>query len=913
MFGGLAKSLFGSSNDRYVRSLNPILAKIAGFEPTLKAMSDEELSAQTVKFRERLENGEKLDSILPEAFATVREAGVRVLGMRHFDVQMIGGIVLHRGEIAEMRTGEGKTLVATLATYLNALPGKGVHVITVNDYLARRDAEWMGQIYRFLGLTVGVIVPNLADHQRREAYASDITYGTNNEFGFDYLRDNMKYDRASMVQRPFAMAIVDEVDSVLIDEARTPLIISGPTDDKSELYIGVDAIVKQLSPELYEKDEKQKSIVLTEEGMETVERMLETAGLLKGANLYDFENTQVVHHLNQSLRANVMYKRDIDYIVKDGKVVIIDEFTGRMMDGRRWSDGLHQAVEAKEGVTIEPENQTLASITFQNYFRMYPKLAGMTGTAATEAPEFYDIYKMNVVSIPTNVPVKRIDQDDEFYKTMQDKFIAIARTIREHAAKGQPVLVGTVSIEKSELLSEYLTKEGVDHSVLNARFHEQEAHIVAQAGRLGAVTIATNMAGRGTDIQLGGNLEFRVEAELADMPEGPEREAAIAQIKAEIAAEKQRVLEAGGLFVLGTERHESRRIDNQLRGRSGRQGDPGLSRFYLSLDDDLLRIFGPDTLFAKMMRNNIADGEAIGSKWLTKAIETAQKKVEARNYDIRKQVVEYDDVMNDQRKVIYEQRADIMDADTVGDVVEDMRAETVNDLVGTACPPETYPEQWDIEGLKTRAQEMLGIEAPVEQWIAETDGIEPEDVENRIRDLATARVTEKSDQLDPETWTSIEKSILLQNLDHHWKEHLAMLDALRQVVHLRAYAQKTPINEYKQEAFAMFERMLGAIREDVTRTLAWAEFQFQAPPGLPELPDFLTTHIDPLTGLDNSADWDAGSAGLISNELPAMQIPRPTGEALGDDPANWVGRVNRNAPCPCGSGRKYKQCHGAVV
>jgi preprotein translocase subunit SecA len=913
MFGGLAKSLFGSSNDRYVRSLNPILAKIEGFEPTLKAMSDDELAAQTVKFRERLANGEKLDAILPEAFATVREAGVRVLGMRHFDVQMIGGIVLHRGEIAEMRTGEGKTLVATLACYLNALPGNGVHVITVNDYLARRDSEWMGQIYRFLGLTVGVIVPNLADHQRREAYASDITYGTNNEFGFDYLRDNMKYDRASMVQRPFAMAIVDEVDSVLIDEARTPLIISGPTDDKSELYVGVDAIVKQLAPELYEKDEKQKSIVLTEEGIEAAERMLEDAGLLKGSNLYDFENTQVVHHLNQSLRANVMYKRDIDYIVKDGKVVIIDEFTGRMMDGRRWSDGLHQAVEAKEGVQIEPENQTLASITFQNYFRMYPKLSGMTGTAATEAPEFFDIYKMNVVTIPTNVSVKRIDQEDEFYKTMQDKFIAIARTIREHAVKGQPVLVGTVSIEKSELLSEYLTKEGVDHSVLNARFHEQEAHIVAQAGRLGAVTIATNMAGRGTDIQLGGNLEFRVEAELGEMPEGPERDAAVAQIKAEIAAEKARVLEAGGLFVLGTERHESRRIDNQLRGRSGRQGDPGLSRFYLSLDDDLLRIFGPDTLFAKMMRNNIADGEAIGSKWLTKAIETAQKKVEARNYDIRKQVVEYDDVMNDQRKVIYEQRADIMDADTVGDVVEDMRAEAVNDIVGAACPPETYPEQWDIEGLKTRAHEMLGIEAPVEEWIATQDGIEPEDVEIRIRELASARVNAKSGDLDPETWTSIEKSILLQNLDHHWKEHLAMLDALRQVVHLRAYAQKTPINEYKQEAFAMFERMLVAIREDVTRTLAWAEFQFQAPPELPELPDFLTTHIDLLTGLDNSADWDAGSAGLISNQLPPMQIPRPAGDALGDDPASWEGRVNRNAPCPCGSGRKYKQCHGAVV
>lgn len=913
MFRGLAKSLFGSSNDRYVRSLNPILAKIAGFEPTLQALSDDDLAAQTVKFRERLANGEKLDAILPEAFATVREASRRVLGMRHFDVQMIGGIVLHRGEIAEMRTGEGKTLVATLATYLNALPGKGVHVITVNDYLARRDAEWMGQIYRFLGLTVGVIVPNLADHQRREAYAADITYGTNNEFGFDYLRDNMKYDRASMVQRPFAMAIVDEVDSVLIDEARTPLIISGPTDDKSELYIGVDAIVKQLTPDLYEKDEKQKSVVLTEDGIETAERALEAAGLLHGGNLYDFENTQVVHHLNQALRANTMYKRDIDYIVKDGKVVIIDEFTGRMMDGRRWSDGLHQAVEAKEGVTIEPENQTLASITFQNYFRMYPKLAGMTGTAATEAPEFFDIYKMNVVTIPTNVPVQRIDQDDEFYKTLQDKFIAIARAIRDHAAKGQPVLVGTVSIEKSELLSDYLKKEGVDHSVLNARFHEQEAHIVAQAGRLGAVTIATNMAGRGTDIQLGGNLEFRVEAELGDMPEGPERDAAIDQIKAEIAAEKQKVLEAGGLFVLGTERHESRRIDNQLRGRSGRQGDPGLSRFYLSLDDDLLRIFGPDTLFAKMMRNNIADGEAIGSRWLTKAIETAQKKVEARNYDIRKQVVEYDDVMNDQRKVIYEQRADIMDADTVGDVVIDMRAEAVNDLVGTACPPETYPEQWDVEGLKTRVHDMLGVEAPVDAWIAEQDGIEPQDIEARILDLATARVTAKSDQLDPESWTSIEKSILLQNLDHHWKEHLAMLDALRQVVHLRAYAQKTPINEYKQEAFAMFERMLIAIREDVTRTLAWAEFQFQAPPELPELPDFLTTHIDALTGLDNSADWDAGSAGLISNELPPMQIPRPTGDALGEDPASWEGRVNRNAPCPCGSGRKYKQCHGAVV
>ncbi|UIJ44259.1 preprotein translocase subunit SecA [Sphingomonas cannabina] len=912
MLGGIAKSLFGSSNDRYVKSLRGIVDKINGFEPAMQAMSDEELAQQTARFRERLENGEKLDAILPEAFATVREAGVRVLGMRHFDVQMIGGIVLHRGEIAEMRTGEGKTLVATLATYLNALPATGVHVVTVNDYLARRDAEWMGQIYRFLGLSVGVIVPNLSDHERREAYHSDITYGTNNEFGFDYLRDNMKYDREAMVQRPFNFAIVDEVDSILIDEARTPLIISGPTDDKSELYISVDAIVKQLTSDDYEKDEKQKSIILTEDGTEKAERMLEAAGLLQGANLYDFENTQVVHHLNQALRANMMFKRDTDYIVKDGKVIIIDEFTGRMMDGRRWSDGLHQAVEAKEGVNIEPENQTLASITFQNYFRMYPKLSGMTGTAATEAAEFYDIYKMNVVTIPTNVPVQRIDEDDEFYKDTQDKFKAIAKKIREHAEKGQPVLVGTVSIEKSELLSEFLRQENVKHEVLNARFHESEAHIVAQAGRLGAVTVSTNMAGRGTDIQLGGNVEFRINDELAEMPEGPERDAAIERIKAEVAEEKQKVLAAGGLFVLGTERHESRRIDNQLRGRSGRQGDPGLSRFYLSLDDDLLRIFGPDTLFARMMRSNMAEGEAIGSKWLTKAIETAQKKVEARNYDIRKQVVEYDDVMNDQRKVIYEQRADIMDAETVDDVVVDMRAETVNAIVGEACPVGSYPEQWNVEGLKEQVRDTLGIEVPVDDWLKE-DAVDPEMIEERIREQADAHVNAKAAELDEQTWIGVEKSILLQHLDHHWKEHLAMLDALRQVVHLRAYAQKTPINEYKQEAFAMFERMLGNIREDVTRTLAHAQFRLQPPPDLPELPDFITSHLDPFTGEDNSADWDAGSAGLIAATLPPLAIPQPQGETLlGEDPESWKGVVSRNAPCPCGSGRKYKHCHGAL-
>jgi preprotein translocase subunit SecA len=669
----------------------------------------------------------------------------------------------------------------------------------------------------------------------------------------------------------------------------------------------VYAIVKQIAHEDYELDEKQRSVILTEDGTEKVERILETAGLLEGANLYDFENTQVVHHLNQALRANVVYKRDTDYIVKDGKVVIIDEFTGRMMDGRRWSDGLHQAVEAKEGVNIEPENQTLASITFQNYFRMYPKLGGMTGTAATEAPEFFQIYKMNVVSIPTNLPVKRIDEDDEFYKNLTDKFAAITVAIREAAERGQPVLVGTVSIEKSELLSEYLQREKVDHKVLNARYHEQEAHIVAQAGRLGAVTIATNMAGRGTDIQLGGNLEFRLQDEHPDMPEGPEKDAVVARLKEEIEAEKQQVLAAGGLFVLGTERHESRRIDNQLRGRSGRQGDPGLSRFYLSLDDDLLRIFGPQTMFAKMMNKNLADGEAIVSPWISKAIETAQKKVEARNYDIRKQVVEYDDVMNDQRKVVYEQRADIMDAETVDDVVADMRAETVNALVADACPPNSYPEQWDVEGLKIRTGEMLGLDLPFDDWMQE-EAVEPDMLAERIQAAADAAVAAKSASIDPEQWHSIEKSVLLQSLDHHWKEHLATLDALRQVIHLRAYAQKTPINEYKSEAFALFERMLVAIREEVTRVLGHARFM-PAEQELPELPDFVTSHFDPLTGEDDTLDLDAGSLGLVTTRVPRFQFAQPDAEF---DPAEWEGKISRNAPCPCGSGRKYKHCHGAL-
>ena len=912
MLGNVAKAIFGSSNDRYVKSLGGLVSKINGFESTVSALTDAELANQTVLFRARLEEGEKLDALIPEAFATVREAAVRVLGQRHYDVQMVGGIVLHRGEIAEMRTGEGKTLVATLACYLNALPGTGVHVVTVNDYLARRDADWMGQVYKFMGLSVGVIVPNISDEERRDAYAADITYGTNNEFGFDYLRDNMKYERGQMVQRPFSFAIVDEVDSILIDEARTPLIISGPTDDKSELYMQVDALVKQLVPVDYELDEKQKSIILTEDGTEKMERMLEAAGLLEGANLYDFENTQVVHHLNQSLRANVMFKRDTDYIVKDGKVIIIDEFTGRMMDGRRWSDGLHQAVEAKEGVEIEPENQTMASITFQNYFRMYPKLGGMTGTAATEANEFHQIYKMNVVSIPTNVPVQRVDDQDEFYKNTQDKFAAIAVSIREKAERGQPVLVGTVSIEKSELLSEYLKAENVEHSVLNARFHEQEAHIVSQAGRKSRVTIATNMAGRGTDIQLGGNLEFRMSDEFGDLvPGSAEYEAKAAQVRDEIVAEKAEVLAAGGLYVLGTERHESRRIDNQLRGRTGRQGDPGLSKFYLSLDDDLLRIFGDNTMFAKMMRGSLEDGEAIGSKWLSKAIETAQKKVEARNYDIRKQVVEYDDVMNDQRKVIYEQRADIMDAEAVDDVVADMRAETVNVLVGDACPPNSYPEQWDRETLNARISDVLALELPVADWMAE-EGVDPETIEQRVQEAADTAIRTKADSLEPGTWEQVEKSVLLQNIDHHWKDHLSTLDALRQVIHLRAYAQKTPINEYKQEAFALFERMLTMIREDVTKVLAHAQFMNAPPPEMPQMPDIFTTHIDPLTGDDNTFDRDAGY-GLINTRLPPLQMVQPSADDIGEDPENWVGAVSRNAPCPCGSGNKYKHCHGVIA
>ncbi|MCS6986418.1 MAG: preprotein translocase subunit SecA [Sphingomonadaceae bacterium] len=919
----VARAIFGSSNDRYLRSLKPIVARINALEPDFQARSDEALAALTPEYRQRLANGEPLDRLLPEAFALVREAARRTLGLRHFDVQLMGGIVLHRGEIAEMKTGEGKTLVATLAVYLNALTGKGVHVVTVNDYLARRDAEWMGRIYRFLGMSVGVIVPNLTDVERRAAYAADITYGTNNEFGFDYLRDNMKYSREAMVQRPFHYAIVDEVDSILIDEARTPLIISGPTEDKSDLYIAVDRIVKSLRPEHYEKDEKSKSVILTEEGTEVAERALEAAGLLEGSNLYDIANTQVVHHLNQALRANLMFRRDTDYIVKDGRIVIIDEFTGRMMEGRRWSDGLHQAVEAKEGVEMQPENQTLASITFQNYFRLYPKLAGMTGTAVTEAAEFHDIYKLNVVEIPTNVPVRRIDEDDAFYKNEADKYAAIVKAIKEASARGQPVLVGTVSIEKSEKLSAFLKKEGIEHSVLNARFHEQEAHIVAQAGRYGAVTIATNMAGRGTDIQLGGNAEFRIQDELGDLPPGPERAAREAEIRAEVAAEREKVREAGGLFVLGTERHESRRIDNQLRGRSGRQGDPGRSRFYLSLDDDLLRIFGQQNLLHRVMKGGLEDGEAIVHPWISKAIETAQKKVEARNYEIRKQLLQYDDVMNDQRKVVYEQRNEIIDSPSVSDLVAAMRHETVEAIVAAHCPEGTYPEQWALDALANDVRDILGLEAPVAEWANES-AVEPQMFVERLTNLLDRKMEAKAAAFPPETWAAVEKSVLLQQLDHHWKEHLATLDALRQVIHLRAYAQKQPINEYKAEAFALFQRMLRLVREDTTRVLSAIEVRMPEPPPLPDLPDFLTLSgpRDPAAPAWGGAARPAAAAGVFALGEPLspdeVAAARAVAHRYGasfvpEDPETWQRPVPRNAPCPCGSGRKFKHCHGSLA
>ncbi|WP_295173137.1 preprotein translocase subunit SecA [uncultured Brevundimonas sp.] len=947
---GFAKKLFGSSNDRKVKAFQDHAQRINALEPKFAALSDDELRMMTDAFRDRLANGETLDKILPEAFAVVREASKRVLGQRQYDVQLAGGMILHEGGIAEMRTGEGKTLVAVAPVYLNALPGKGVHVITVNDYLARRDAETMGKVYRFLGLEVGVIVNGLSQGQRQQAYNADVTYGTNNEFGFDYLRDNLVYDRREMVQRPHNFAIVDEVDSILIDEARTPLIISGPTEDRSDLYKILDGLIKDLikDKDTFELDEKQKQVLLTELGSERLEQALEQGGHFAAdtTGLYDAANISLVHHSNQALRANTLYQRDKDYIIKGGEIVLIDEFTGRMMTGRRLSEGLHQAIEAKEDVKIQPENQTLASVTIQNYFRLYEKLSGMTGTAATEAQEFGDIYKMDVLEVPTNRPIQRKDYDDEVYRTHAEKNQAIARQIAECHLAGQPILVGTVSIERSEQLSDLLNRfeykvetsrtlkpeyagkakeaekigdaaynityetklRGIPHSVLNARQHEQEAYIVADAGLPGAVTIATNMAGRGTDIQLGGNLEMKMQKWLLEQRNmavevTPKMEAAKeAEFKAEIAVQKEKALAAGGLFVLGTERHESRRIDNQLRGRTGRQGDPGTSKFYLSCEDDLLRIFAGDRLDSIMKTFGVAEGEAITHPWLNRAIETAQKRVETRNYDIRKNLLKYDDVVNDQRKAVFEQRQEFMDSEDLSELVGDFRRDVVSDLVERYMPPKAYAEQWDIDGLDEKVRSTLGLELPLHDWAAE-EGVSNEEIEERLLAAADARAAERLEMIGAEQTRGLEKQFMLQMIDMQWREHLVHLDHLRGVIGLRGYGQRDPLNEYKTEAFSLFENLLYDLRHNVTRWLMTVEFRFQAPP---ELPEFQEIHLNPGTG---------------ENEMANPSAQNPEGTLIGDDrsklpvealPPGWE-MTGRNSPCPCGSGRKFKHCHGALV
>ena len=907
MFGlrGLAAKIFGTTNDRKVTKYKPRVDEINALEPALAALSDAELRARTQTFKDEVAAGKTLDDILVPAFATVREASKRTLGLRHFDVQLIGGMVLHEGMIAEMKTGEGKTLVATLAVYLNALAGKGVHVVTVNDYLARRDAAWMGEVYGFLGLTTGVIVHGLSDEERRAAYASDVTYATNNELGFDYLRDNMKYHLAEMVQRGHNYAIVDEVDSILVDEARTPLIISGPVDDKSDLYNTVNGFIPELTPEDYELDEKQRSCTLTEKGNVHLEQVLGAAGLLKGENLYDAENVTIVHHVQQALRAHKLFQRDKDYIVKDGQVIIIDEFTGRMMPGRRYSEGLHQALEAKEHVAIQPENVTLASITFQNYFRLYDKLAGMTGTASTEAEEFMDIYGLDVIEIPTNVPVARMDEDDQVYRTAREKYAAIIDVINEARERGQPVLVGTTSIERSEVLSSMLKSKGVPHNVLNARYHEQEAAIISQAGVPGGVTIATNMAGRGTDIKLGGNLEMRIATELANLPEGAERQSRIARIKDEIEAARQKVLAAGGLFVIGTERHESRRIDNQLRGRSGRQGDPGRSLFYLSLEDDLMRIFGSERMDGMLQKLGLKDGEAIVHPWINKALEKAQQKVEARNFDIRKNLLKFDNVMNDQRKVIFEQRIGIMKGEEVSETIDDMRHQVINDMVTKHIPPNAYAEQWDAAGLRERLREVIAIDYPVDEW-AKEEGIADEEILERVTKAADDLYAGKREKYGPEIMGQVEKAVLLRTLDNLWRDHIITVDQLRQVIHLRGYGQRDPLNEYKTEGFTLFENMISKLRENTTAQVMRVEVQTRPAddmlPDEDELPMMEAHHIDALTGEDE----------LAEGPLLTVTPGKAAGKMDPKKPDTW-GKVSRNDPCPCGSGKKYKHCHGAYV
>ncbi len=918
MFTAVARRLFGSANDRLVKTLDKPVARINALEPKLVQLSDEQLRDRTRLFRERLAKGETLDEVLPEAFATVREAAKRTLGQRHFDVQLKGGMILHQGRIAEMKTGEGKTLVATLAVYLNALEGKGVHVVTVNDYLARRDSEWMGQIYNFLGLSVGVIVHDLMDDERRAAYACDVTYGTNNEFGFDYLRDNMKYRPEQMVQRPYNFAIVDEVDSILIDEARTPLIISGPAEDSSDLYRACDALIPLLEPQHFEKDEKQRTVSFTEAGSERIEQLMKEKGLLDtDSNLYALQNVSLVHHVTQALRAHKLFSRDTDYIVKDDQVIIIDEFTGRMMTGRRYSEGLHQALEAKEQVEIQRENQTLAQITFQNLFRLYPKLSGMTGTAMTEAPEFQEIYGLEVVEVPTNVAVARKDNDDEVYRTAREKSKAIVELIEDCRKRGQPVLVGTVSIEKSEALATILKDHKVPHHVLNARYHEQEALIIAQAGGIGAVTIATNMAGRGTDIQLGGNIDMRVKLELAEVADEAERASRKKAIEDEVGVARDKVRAAGGLYVIGTERHESRRIDNQLRGRSGRQGDPGASKFFLSLEDDLMRIFGTNRMDGMLQKLGLQEGEAIVHRWINKALERAQQKVEARNFEIRKNLLRYDDVMNAQRREVYRERLELMAQEDLAEMVANMRHTVVDGFVTRAIPENAYPEQWDMAALKENVQRVFGLDLPVDAW-AKEEGIADDEIRQRLTAAVDRQMAEKAANYGPDIMRQVEKSVVMQIYDQSWKEHLLHLDHLRQGIGLRAYGQKDPLNEYKREAFDMFGSMLAHMRETVTQVLAHVQIRVEEPPQLPTGPapdELQTIHDDPALA---AAMSDEGVSlreilGERTYAAPASAGPvvRRAGRQQRDpnDPSTW-GRVSRNELCPCNSGRKYKRCHG---
>ena len=935
MLGSLARKIFGSANDRRLKTYGPKVAAINALEPEIAALSDEALRARTDDFRAQLAAGVKLDDLLVPAFATVREAAKRTLGQRHFDVQLVGGMVLNEGSIAEMRTGEGKTLVATLACYLNALAGNGVHVVTVNDYLARRDSENMGRIYNFLGLSVGVIVHDLSDAERAQAYASDITYGTNNEFGFDYLRDNMKYELNQMVQRGHAYAIVDEVDSILIDEARTPLIISGPSDDRSDLYNAIDKLIPKLGSEDFELDEKQRTASLTEAGNEHMEQWLTEAGLLEEGSLYDAANVTLVHHVNQGLRAHKLFQSDKDYIVRNGEVVIIDEFTGRMMPGRRYSEGQHQALEAKEGVQVQPENVTLASITFQNYFRLYKKLAGMTGTASTESEEFAEIYKLDVVEIPTNMPVIRIDSDDEVYRSGAEKLAAIVTEIEAANAIAQPMLVGTTSIEKSEQLADYLKGKGYkmidfgapgaldklyasarsgkpskNFAVLNARFHEQEAYIVAEAGVPGAITIATNMAGRGTDIQLGGNLDMRLRQECEGL-EGEAKAAKEQAIRAEIANFKQKALAAGGLYIIGTERHESRRIDNQLRGRAGRQGDPGKSKFFLSLQDDLMRIFGSDRMDAMLKRLGLKDHEAIVHPWINKALEKAQQKVEARNFDMRKNVLKFDNVMNDQRKVVFEQRREMMAQDSLEETIGEMRHGVIEDLVAKRIPHDAYPEAWDIAGLSEEVKEKLNLELPLADW-AKEEGIADEELRERLEKSADDSYAAREKMNSPEITRYIEKQVVLQSLDHLWRDHIMVLDHLRQVIGWRGMAQRDPLNEYKSEAFELFDALITRLREVVTSQLMRVEVAHERP-AEPQLPPMQAMHVDPLTGEDELALAQINSriaAGDFTPRALGATEEAPARDA--NDPTTW-GRVGRNEACPCGSGKKYKHCHGVAA